>query len=204
MVVGAVMAPERQDDMWVNIVSRSAQLIALALAGGVVGAVIHDRDAAREAHARRAAFLEGFLDELESAYVQVKASRRLLRASGFDGQREVPLTETQAEGFRTQLAQLSDAELQFETMARRVTALPAPYGAAAGEVVAQLEGIHDYLNGVLREWEATPVDMTTGATLAWPRFCGFVAYEDGVDHAFRAGVADRILAIEIALQELVA
>jgi hypothetical protein len=47
-----------------------------------------------------------------------------------------------------------------------------------------------------------PMGQTTAATLAWPHFRGFVAYEEDVDHASWDSVADRIPAIEMALQKV--
>lgn len=204
MLLGALMVPHRQDDMWVNIVSRSAQLVVFALAGGVVGAVIHDRDAAREATRRRDAFLGDFLDEVEAAFGQVKTSRRLLRTFGFAAPRDTPLSPEQASGFRTQMALLNDAELHFESLARKAAALPVPFGDAAAEVAGQLACIHAYLNAVLREWEADPTAVAVGGVTAdhgaWPRFDGFVGFDDSGAHAFKAEVADRVLAIEVAIQ----
>lgn len=204
MVLGALMVPHRQDDMWVNIVGRSAQLIALALAGGVVGAVIHDRDAAREAVRRRDAVLEAFLVEVEAAFAQVKTSRRLLRTYGFDAHQEPPRTTEQVTGFRTQMALLNDAELQFETLARKVRALSAPFGPAAGQIAEELTAVHAYLNEVLREWEADPGAVTPDGSGpgAWPHFRAFVAYDDEAALSFRGGVADRVLAIEVAVREI--
>ena len=154
VVVGFLMASDRQGDIWVEIVSRASQLIVLALAGGVVGAVIHDRDAAREDVRRRQAFLLAFVGEVEAAFTQVKTSRRQLRTHGFDAPRDSRLTREQVEGFRTQMALLNDAELQFETLARRVNAVPAQFGSVAPTVVAELTAIHTYLNEVLRDWQA--------------------------------------------------
>ncbi len=200
MLLGALMAPERQDDMWVNIVGRSAQLIALALAGGVVGAVIHDRDAARAAVQRRDAALRVFLDEVEAAFAEAQTSRRMLRTLGFDGQREMHLTPEQVEGFRAQMALLNDAELQFEGLARKAAALAGPLATAAEETVARLAAIHEYLNGVMREWEVSPdairAEGTNTALLSWPRFSAFVGYDDEAADSFRRGVAEDIFAIE--------
>ena len=201
MLLGALMAPERQDDMWVNIVGRSAQLIALALAGGVVGAVIHDRDAAREAVQRRNASLRAFLDEVEAAFAATKTSRRMLRTLGFDGQRDARLTPEQVQGFRAQMALLNDAELQFEGLARKAATLRGPLGEWAEDTAARLAAVHEYLNAVIREWEAGSdaivVEGTTSALLEWPRFTAFVGYDDEAAYSFRQGVAEVILAIEL-------
>ena len=200
IVLGALMAPERQDDMWVNIVGRSAQLIALALAGGVVGAVIHDRDAARAAVQRRDAALRAFLDEIEAAFGETKTSRRMLRTLGFDGRRELTLSPEQVQGFRAQMALLNDAELQFEGLARKAATLAGPLGVATDATVTRLAAIHGYLNGVMQEWEADPgavtAQETTAALLAWPRFCAFVGYDDDAPDSFRRGVAEVIFGIE--------
>lgn len=206
IVVGSLMASDRQSDIWVEVVSRASQLIVLAVAGGVVGAVVHDRDAAREDERRRQAYLLGFVDEVEAAFTQVKTARRLLRTFGFDAPRESRLTPEQVEGFRTQMALLNDAELQFETLARRVDAMPRQFGSVASQVVVELTAIHTHLNEVLRDWQADPSTMAQGAPGAalatWPRFQAFVAYGPEPEASFRFGVADRVTIVELLVQGL--
>ena len=55
LITAAAMAPERASDIWVNLADSAAQIVVLALAGGVVGAVLRDRDARREDDRRRQA-----------------------------------------------------------------------------------------------------------------------------------------------------
>jgi len=206
IVVGALMAPDRQHDMWVELVSRASQLIVLAVAGGVVGAVIHDRDAAREDERRRQAFLLGFIGEVETAYTQVKTARRLLRAHGFDHPRQARLTTEQVAGYRTQLALLNEAELQFETLARRVQAVPGPFGAASAVVATELGAIHAYLNRVLRDWQSEPTAIAEGGTsmplAGWLSFSQFVGYGDDAERAFREGVTAHVEATELEIHRL--
>lgn len=206
VVASALMAPDRQQDIWVEVASRASQLIVLALAGGVVGAVIHDRDAAREDKRRRQAFLLAFVGEVEAAYGEVKTARRLLRTYGFDASRDTPLTWDQVEGFRTQMALLNEAELQFEMLARRVAAIPGPFGEIHNPLIAQLEAIHGYLNGVLRDWQtdSTVVAMggTTVALAGWQRFRAFVDYGEEPERSFRESIADRITSIELLVHGL--
>lgn len=200
IVLGAVMAPQRQHDMWVELVSRASQLIVLALAGGVVGAVIHDRDAAREDERRRQAFLLGFVDEVETAYGQVKTARRMLRTHGFDTPRQARLTPEQVTGYRTQLALLNEAELEFETLARRVEAVPRPFGDVHGRIALELRAMHGYLNGILKDWQSDPNAVVEGGTTVAladrASFSAFVGYGDAAEASFREGVTAHVEAIE--------
>jgi hypothetical protein len=206
VILGALMAPGSQDDIWVELVSRATQLIVLALAGGVVGAVIHDRDAAREDERRRVTFLLAFVGEIETAYGHVKTARRLVRTYGFDIPRDTPLTAEQVEGFRTQLALLNEAQLHFETLARKVEALPEPFGDAHAAIAAELSAIHGYLNGVLKDWQTDSTSVVVGgdtrALAGWARFGDFVGYADGAELAFNEGVADRVVTIELLIHRL--
>jgi hypothetical protein len=53
ILLSAIMAPERQDDIWVELAKGAATIVALSLATGVVGAMLRDRDALREDQRRR-------------------------------------------------------------------------------------------------------------------------------------------------------
>ncbi len=55
----------------------------------------------------------------------MKSARRL-RTFGFDSPTTLTLTAEQVMGFRAQRAVLNEAELTFETYARKVAAVPGP------------------------------------------------------------------------------
>jgi hypothetical protein len=199
-VLGAIQVPERRDDMWFEVVDGALQAIVLALSGGVVAAVLRDRDAAREETRRREAAAAAFLEQVEETYRQVKSARRMLRTHGFASADQGALTGEQVQGFVTQMALLNEAELDFETHARRVATIPGPYLRARDPLVHQLTEVQEYLKGVLREWQLDPAAVATGrdplSIRGWPRFQRFVGYDDEATADFRTGVADRMVIIE--------
>ncbi len=205
-LLGAIMAPERHSDMWVELVKSSIQIIVLAVAGGVVGAVLRDRDAAREDGRRRRAYLLAFLDEIEVTYGQVKSVRRMLRTYGFGQPRDGGLTPQQVVGFRTQMAHLNEAQLTYEMHARKVAALAGRFGASSERLEQDLGHIQGYLASVLREWQADPSVISNGADAAvtrrWEHFTGFVDYEEAATGTFREGVADPMVSIELILGDI--
>lgn len=201
VLLGAAMVPERQDDIWVEIVKSSVQVVVLAVAGGVVGAVLRDRDAAREEIRHRDQFMADFLDEIEAAYGSVKTARRLLRTYGFDTPTDVMVSTDQVLGLRTQMALLNDAELAFETHARKILAMPGPFGTRGADLVRELTAIHRYLNAVLSEWQSDPTVIIAGGTTValsgWTAFHGFVGYDQDAIATFTDGVATHVLAVEV-------
>ena len=203
ILLSAIMAPERQDDIWVELAKGAATIVALSLATGVVGAMLRDRDALREDQRRQQAHLLGFLDQIEATYGQVKSARRLLRTFGFDSPTTQTLTAEQATGFRAQMALLNEAELTFETHARKVAAMPGPWGAAETSLATELTRLYQYLHGVLMEWQTDPTVFVAGgdtsAMQGWSNFRRFVGYDEVSVQAFDEGVTDRMLAIELLI-----
>ena len=201
IVFSAIMAPERQDDIWVELAKSAATIVALALATGVVGAMLRDRDALREDQRRQQAYLLGFLEQIEATYGQVKSARRLLRTFGFDSPMTLTLTTEQATGFRAQMALLNEAELTFETHTRKVAAMPGPWGAAGTPLTTELTRLYQYLHGVLMEWQTDPTVFVPGgdtsAMQGWSNFRRFVGYDEVSVGAFDEGVTERMLAIEL-------
>ena len=197
------MAPERHSDMWLELVKSSIQIIVLAVAGGVVGAVLRDRDAARDATIRRRAYFLAFLDQIDVSYGQVKSVRRMLRTYGFGQPRDGALTPQQVAGFRTQMAHLNEAQVAYEMHARKVAALAGRFSDSAGPLEQALSHIHLYLASVLREWQGAPDAISSGSdssvTRSWPHFSGFVDYEEAESGTFRDGVADQMVTIELIL-----
>ncbi len=203
ILFSAIMAPDRQDDIWVELAKGAATIVALSLATGVVGAMLRDRDALREDQRRQQAYLLGFLEEIEATYGQVKSARRLLRTFGFDLPTTQTLTAEQATGFRAQMALLNEAELAFETHARKVTAMPGLWGAAGRPLATELTRLYQYIHGVLMEWQTDPTVFVAGgdtsAMREWSQFRLFVGYDEVSVRAFDEGVTDRMLAIELLI-----
>lgn len=200
VLVAALMAPDRANDIWVEIAKSSLYLTALAVTGGIVAIVVRDRDAAREDARRRDAFRLAFLDEVEAAWTQIKAARRLLRTYGFDAPGDAVLGAEEVSGFRTQMAALNDAELALELFARRVRVLPDRFGPNAPVIAQELHEVHASLRRVLFEFESDPrtiaVGGSTAAVMGWPHFVAFTAYDEDSKQAFEEGVAGRIARIE--------
>lgn len=201
VLTAALMAPDRQGDIWVEIAKSTMYLVALAVAGGVVSAVVRDRDAAREERHRRRDRRAAFLDKLDSSYAHVKAARRLLRTFGFVSASSVPLDGEQVVGFRTQMAMLNEMQLAFEMSARQVRSMDL--GDRSADLEHELVEIGRYLRTVLRDWEADPVAIAEGGdSLAldrWPHLMAFTAYDEESAQTFTDGVADRFNRIELLI-----
>jgi hypothetical protein len=204
VLLSSLMAPERQEDIWVELAKSSAQIVVLVLATGVVGAMLRDRDAIREAQRRHEASLLAFLEQIETTYGQVKTARRMLRTLGFDSSSAMILTADQASGLRVQMALLNDAELSFETYARKVAAMPGLWAAESTAMTTELTKAYQYLHSVLMEWQTNPTVFGAGADTsamqAWLQFRHFLGYDEASVAAFDDGVAQRMLAIEMLIR----
>lgn len=202
-VIGAIQVPERRADLWFEVFVGAVRLAVLAMTGGVVAAVLRDRDAVREEAHRRQADAAAFLERIQDTFGQVKSARRMLRTHGFGSADAHALTDEQAAGFRTEMAQLNDAELAFEMYARRVAIMPGPYGDARAQLVGAMTGIHEYLKGILQEWQRDPAAITPGrdalATREWTHFQRFVGYDDEAIADFRANIAEAMVTIEVLI-----
>ena len=163
LITAALMAPGRSDDIWVNLAGSAAQIVVLALAGGVVGAVLRDRDVRREdARRNRQSVLE-FADKVELAFHEIKAARRILRTFGFDAPVGLVLTREQATGFRAQMAQLNDTELSVEMFRRVVGERRSLFDPNTESLQQELAGVSRYLRHVLLEWETDSTVVERGA-----------------------------------------
>ncbi len=195
-----IIVPDRSDDIWVEAAKSALYLVALATTGGVVAAVLRDRDAARDAESRRRTLLLGYLDGIQATYGQVKAARRMLRTLGFDAPVGRALTAEQATGFRTQMALLNEVELTFEADGRRAVRMAGELGPAAADIQRELALVTACLRAILFEWERDPTVIgpgESGAALAeWPLFRAFVQYDEASKRTFEAGVSEPIGRIE--------
>ena len=203
LITAAVMAPERSSDIWVNLAGSAAQIVVLALAGGVVGAVLRDREARREDDRRRQAMRLTFSNQVELAFNEIKAARRILRTFGFDAPAGRTLTRDQATGFRAQMAQLNDTQLSVEMYGRVVEERRSLFEPNADALKRELEGVSRFLRLVLLEWETDSTVVALGADAStlvrWKHFSEFVGYDDESSRAFKAGIAEPLTRIELLL-----
>jgi hypothetical protein len=203
LLTAAMMAPERASDIWVNLAGSAAQIVVLALAGGVVGAVLRDREVRREDTRRRQESLLSFANQVDLAFNEIKAARRILRTFGFDAPAGRILTPDQAIGFRAQMAQLNDTQLSVEMYGRVVDAQRSLFDPNTGALKQELAGVSQYLRRVLLEWETDSTVVGPGADVSaltgWKHFGEFVGYDDASSQAFRAGIAEPLTRIELLL-----
>ncbi len=133
-----------------------------------------------------------------------KTARRLLRTLGFDSPTTMVLSPEQATGYRVQMGLLNEAELAFETYARKVTVMPGLWAAESEAMAAELTGLYRYLHGVLTEWQRDPTVLAAGADTSamqgWSNFRSFLGYDEAATQAFDDGVADRMIAIELLVR----
>jgi hypothetical protein len=203
LITAARMAPERSSDIWVNLAGSAAQIVVVALAGGVVGAVLKDRDVRREDARRKRESLLAFANQVELSFNEIKAARRILRTFGFDAPAGLVLTREQAIGFRAQMAQLNDTQLSVEMYGRIVEARRSLFDPNTESLKQELARVSDYLRRVLLEWETDSTVVGTRADVSglagWRHFGEFVGYDDESSRAFSAGVAEPLTRIELLL-----
>jgi hypothetical protein len=197
------MVPERSSDIWVNLAGSAAQIVVVALAGGVVGAVLRDRDVRREEARRKRQSLLEFANQVELAFNEIKAARRILRTFGFDAPAGLVLTYEQATGFRAQMAQLNDTQLSVEMYGRVVEARHSLFHPNTELLKQELAGVSQFLRRVLLEWETDSTVVARGADasalVGWKHFGEFVGYDDESSQAFSAGIAEPLTRIELLL-----
>ncbi len=203
LITAALMAPERSSDIWVNLAGSAAQIVVVALAGGVVGAVLRDRDVRREDARRKRESLLAFANQVELAFNEIKAARRILRTFGFDAPAGRVLTREQAIGFRAQMAQLTDTQLSVEMYGRVVEARRSLFDPNTESLQQELARVSEYLRQVLLEWETDSTVVgpraDASALVGWRRFGEFVGYDDESSQAFTTGVAEPLTRIEVLL-----
>jgi hypothetical protein len=103
----------------------------------------------------RAAIRVDYLNRLGSAYRNVKAARRALRAGGmtsrYDDYQPATITDNLAQVYRDEMKRVNDAQLVLEALKIEADSLPA--FVALSDVKDKLETMEDYLRDVLWEYE---------------------------------------------------
>jgi hypothetical protein len=168
------MAPNRHDDLWVEVGGAGLQTGVVVFLGAVVTAISawlttrrakeqksRDDDLAKER--RRNEFGLRVFHDLIGGYNRVKAVRRSLRALGM---RDPPheLNATQVTGLRTEMARLIDAQLSFEAVWRELNANAAEFQEPR-PMLKYVGAVEEKLHAIVQEWEE-------GAGGIWAGSCG--------------------------------
>jgi len=140
--------------------------------------------------------------DLVSAYHQVKAARRALRAAGFSPLPDGTLAPWQIAEYHRQIAEINEAQLQFQKIYRE---LGVDVGALTrlDEIRTAVEDAKVYLDKILDGWEDEGAAVSEGsvaAVRAQPDLAKFLAHE-GAGGAFKQGVSVEIEAVEQWIRE---
>jgi hypothetical protein len=140
--------------------------------------------------------------DLVSAYHQVKAARRALRAAGFSRVRDGTLTPWQIAEYHRQIAGINGAQLQFQKLYRE---LGVDVGALSNlnKIRADVEHAKDYLDTILDGWEESGAAVSEGsveAVRAQSALAEFLMHE-GAGGAFKQGVSVEIEDVEEWIRE---
>lgn len=183
---GAVAVGERRDDLWFEAAKAGLQLGVVTVLGSLVGYALRyfetqdaetrrrrERDA-DEWRRLNEARLRVFRDVVD-AYNRAKAVRRILRSLGVLIV-DAPLSEAQAEGLRSQMLALNDAQLTLEAVKREVA--ESHLFRDPSRLQEYLRLAEEFLADVLTNWERHGGGIWAGATpeaVAWldlARFAG--------------------------------
>lgn len=172
VVAAAVAVSERRDDLWFEAAKAGLQLGVVTVLGSLVGYALRyfethsaetRRRLEREADERRRlneARLRVFSDVVD-AYNRAKAVRRILRSLGVLTV-NAPLSAAQAEGIRSQMLALNDAQLTLEAVKREVA--ESHLFRDPSRLQEHLRMAEEFLGDVLKKWERYGGEIWAGAT----------------------------------------
>ena len=101
------------------------------------------------------------------------------------------------------MAQLNDTQLSVEMYSRVVEAQRSLFEPNTESLQQELAAVSQFLRRVLLEWETDSTVVgpraDASALVGWRHFSEFVGYDDESSRAFRAGVAEPLIRIEVLL-----
>jgi hypothetical protein len=193
LVVAFVLLSDEQRTMLAFETAKAAvQVFPLAFFGVIVAGLVRSRDERRTREEHLDRDRRELLHDAIDAYNTTKRVRRRLRGAGFVPPSGRALTAGRLRELDSGIAALSDAQLDFERLAREVESSGWLF-SCPGEVRTSLRVLEDYVNRVVREWERGRARLVPETSLdpelaTWHRFTSFVAsvHEDG-DFATASG-----------------
>jgi hypothetical protein len=184
IAIGATHAQSGSGDLHFELAKAGIQLLAIVIFGGAVAAGFRSLDARRDERRRIDDYLASMADELLDAYHHIKAVRRALRAAGFRNPKlNAKVTQHQVDTLEALMAQLDDAQLRLEKLARQVEWQSELFDSYGTEISKLLRTAEQYIRRVLRDWEHEGSGVSQGAEVAAvvrrvPRISSFVGSAD--------------------------
>jgi hypothetical protein len=175
---------DRHEDLWIDVGGAGLQVGVVAVLGTILSLIVgwldHRRQGERkdledrreraerklerdrQEQRRRDEFRLRIFNDLVAGYNQVKAIRRNLRGLGL---RRPPgeLNAPQAEGLRTQMSELSEAQLSFEALWRELKTNAAAF-ADPDSIRPHIKTVEEYLHAIVKEWEKAGGAIWAGAS----------------------------------------
>ena len=175
------------------------QLSLASIIGGLVSAAFSELKREQDTTEARREYLRAFHSTALTAYNRSKKVRRLLRAKAFFDSTGVPHVR-QCE-WETQMLELQDVQLQFESMKRQVR-LGRDIFARAPDLETHLKTMEGFLRKVLSEFESfkPPVPSPSVPLATLPELQGFADY--ATSPPFVTAFADPYDEVEAALLKL--
>jgi len=200
VLAGLAAAPLRRPDFWFEAAKAGLQLGVVVIVGGLVGYALRhlesEREARRSSRGRLDEYRLGLVRDLVTAYNEVKAVRRTLRAYGFSSPEPgVTLKTDQIAEFQRQMESLMWAQLSLERIQREIKAQGQVFGADADDLMKMVDRAQRYVNDVIKDWETSGagliVDEDARTTMSkFTHLQDFLASAKGPESRFKAKLSE--------------
>jgi hypothetical protein len=176
-------------NLWLELGKAGIQLVVVAVVGGAVAATLRGAEAARDERRRLNEYRLATLRRIVKAYNQIKAARRILRASGFRAPAKGALREDQVAEFKVQFKSLNAAQLTIETTAREITVYQDVFTCNSA-LASHLAIVEKYVHRILADWEKSSQYVYADADMATLNAMQHLqAFLGDADQGFELGAA---------------
>lgn len=175
------------------------QLSLASIVGGLVSAAFAELKREQDSVESRRKYLRTFHSDALVAYNRAKMCRRMLAAKAVFDVAEVP--NVRQPEYETQMLELEDIQLQFESMKRQVGLGGAAF-ASEPSLKGLLKNLEEYLRTVLKEFEnfEFPPNAVSAPIASLPKLHEFVGCGDS--STFVSEFSDPYDEVEAALLRL--
>lgn len=188
-IIGVTKSGGIDEEFWDLIANSGIQVGVTSVVGAILSGSLAWLESRRRRHKQLTERRTALLRDLERAYSSMKAVRRELRSLGCRDIAGKQVEQWQAEGIRSQMTKLIEAQLLFESMRRMLESHPHDFDSAS-KIATLIESVHDYLHDLIEEWEDLGAQVASGGAgdiiNSMKRLQGFI----GTPSVFRDGAGE--------------